>query len=556
MRINNHLPFFLLLLFVGLAALPLQAASARYRCMWREDPATTMVIGWDQISGHSPVLYYDEIDFGEQAQAYRYQKQPDRYIQAKGMNNQFVRLTGLRPNTVYYFVIKDSEGTSRQMSFQTAPDQPDQPLSIIAGGDSRNNRAARVEANRLVSKLRPHFVVFAGDMTGGDTHENWRNWFDDWQQTIGSDGRLFPIVPARGNHERENASITELFDVSNTEVYYGLTFGGNLFRLYTLNSLIAPAGRQAIWLEGDLEANQSIIWKMAQYHQGMRPHTRNKPEKDELYNNWGHLFYNYGVDLVLESDAHVVKTTYPLRPFRGAGSDEGFIRDDQRGTIYIGEGCWGAPLREADDPKQWTRAFGSFNQFKWIFVSQQRMEIRTIQTTNTQNVAEVSHNNIFELPIGLSVWNPKSGDVIQIHNQRMAQHNRPIRSPAQDPVLPQRPGRRNDSSEATAPEQESATPPVAPKEQPADRNDWSAFTKVMPDANDIITVKFDMPRPGPLAMQLIDRNWAIKLRANLPQEEAGQQVKQLTLKDLPKGEYLLIIRSGKQVLRKYQVVKR
>lgn len=558
MRLHHHLPCLLLLFFGLAAAAPVFGNTARYRCMWREDPATTMVVAWDQVSGSNAVLYYDEIDYGGQAEAYRFRKAPDRYTKAKGMDNQFVRLTGLKPNTVYYFVIKDNEGMSSRMSFRTAPDDPSQPLSIIAGGDSRNNRQARLEANRLVSKLRPHFIVFDGDMTGGDTNENWRAWFDDWQSTIGSDGRVFPIVPARGNHERENASITELFDVPSADVYYALTFGGDLFRMYTLNSLISPSGSQAIWLEGDLELNQQVTWKMAQYHQGMRPHTRNKPEKDEIYNNWARLFYSYEVDLVLESDAHVVKTTYPIRPFRGAGSDEGFIRDDQRGTVFIGEGCWGAPLRSPDDHKKWTRAYGTFNQFKWIFVSLERIEVRTVMTHESQNVAEVSHDDVFQIPIGLRLWTPPTGDVIYIQNDKVAQTQRPIRQPIRQTVRDRIQDRRDDhltgSNQSTAMEPSPHTPP--PAREPSAPNDWSAYTKIMPDAQNFITVKFTMPRPGPIAVQLVDRDFAIKARFNIPKGQAGERVKKFPLENLDKGEYLLIIRSGQQVLRKYQVVKR
>jgi hypothetical protein len=523
--------------------------------MWREDPATTMVVAWDQVSGSNPILHFDEIDYGGQANAYRYRKAPDRFIRAKGMQNQFVRLTGLKPNTVYYFVIQDSEGMSKRMSFKTTPNSPNQPLSIIAGGDSRNNRQARVTANRLVAKLRPHFVIFNGDMTGGDTNENWRAWFDDWQETIGSDGRLFPIVASRGNHERENASITELFDVPSIDVYYALTFGGDLFRLYTLNSMIAPAGSQAIWLEGDLDANQHVTWKMAQYHQGMRPHTQRKPEKDELYNNWARLFHSYEVDLVLESDAHVVKTTYPIRPFRGVGSDHGFIRDDEHGTVYIGEGCWGAPLRSADDAKQWTRAHGSFNQFKWIFVMPDRIEVRTVITDKSVGVAEVSHNNLFEIPLGLILWKPPTGDVIYIQNDKVAQTSQqPVRDAVRERIQDRRDDHLTGNNQSTAMEPSPPTPP--PARESSDPNDWSAYTKIMPDAQNFITVKFTMPRPGPIAVQLVDRDFAIKARFNIPKGQAGERVKKFPLEDLDKGEYLLIIRSGKQVLRKYQVVKR
>ncbi|MEM9917177.1 MAG: metallophosphoesterase family protein [Bacteroidota bacterium] len=382
--------------------------------MWRSDPSTTMVIGWNQVSGQQPVLHYGTTDAGQQYEAYPYQQSPNRFVPSKGMKNYFVRLTNLQPATVYYFVIVDSEGQSRRMSFRTAPDNPYERLSVIAGGDSRNYRESRRKANKLVGKLKPHFVLFGGDMTGGDNATQWRAWFDDWQHTITSEGRLTPIVVTRGNHEYSNQSLIDLFDVKERHLYYGLTFGGDLLRVYTLNSLIACGGDQKDWLKEDLTAHPHIRWKMAQYHFAIRPHTRKKRERNGQWLHWASLFEKHQVNLVVESDAHCVKTTYPLRPSREAGSEEGFIRDDKNGTVYVGEGCWGAPLRRNDDDKAWTRNSGSFNQFKWVFIGQDRMEVRTVKTDNADLVAEVHLDDRFSPPEGLSIWHPSNGPVIYI----------------------------------------------------------------------------------------------------------------------------------------------
>ncbi len=389
----------------------------RLRCMWRADPTTTMVIGWDQTSGTSPVLYYTTKNRGGDMTAYADTQRPDRVIVIKGMNNHFVRLRGLRPGTTYYFKIKDSQGSTAVHSFQTAPASPYSRLSIIAGGDSRNHREARISANKIVGKLRPHFVLFGGDMTSADVNNEWLDWFDDWQHTISVDKRLTPIVVARGNHEYSNKTLIDLFDVQTTDLYYAHTFGTDMLRIYTLNSLIPSGGKQQAWLMDDLQKNNYIQWKMAQYHHTIRPHTKRKPEKNEMLLNWATLFYKYQVQLVVESDAHVVKTTYPIKPSRTTGSDEGFIRDDELGTVYVGEGCWGAPLRNNDDPKSWTRASGSFNQFKWIFVDREKIEIRTIQTDGADAIGSVDPFNIFIPPLGLTIWEPLTGPVITIENR-------------------------------------------------------------------------------------------------------------------------------------------
>ncbi len=407
--------FFILLTF--LITSDAFATVDRFRAMWRDDPATTMVIGFDLISGTNPVIYYDTQDNGRDYDQYRYLQEVDHVVSAKGMNNQFIRLRGLMPNTIYYFVIKDSENVSRKMSFRTMPDNPYERLSIIAGGDSRNHRAARRNANSMVAKLRPHLVMFGGDMTGGDNSDQWKKWFDDWQETIGKDGRIIPIIVTRGNHESSNVSLRELFDVAAEKLYYGMTIGGDLLRVYTLNTLISSGGDQMAWLNHDLKTiGTRCRWKMAQYHYAIRPHTTSKTERNDQLKNWATLFHKYKVNLVVESDIHVVKSTWPIRPSREPGSEHGFIRDDVNGTVYVGEGCWGAPLRRANDRKSWTRDTDSFNQFKWIVVDYDGIEVRTIKTDNANEVGYCTEDTRFSAPNGIEIWHPANGPVIYINH--------------------------------------------------------------------------------------------------------------------------------------------
>lgn len=398
------------------------AKTDKYRCIWRDNPSTTMTIGWNQISGSNPVVYYDTLDYQTDISQYTFQKKPSKVIKAKGLNNHFVRLVNLQPNTKYFFLIKDSEGKSQRFWFQTAPNHPNERLSILAGGDSRNHRQGRQNANILVAKLRPHCVVFGGDMTGLDIDREWKNWFDDWQLTTASDGRMTPIIAARGNHEKSNKTLVDLFDVPNESVYYALNFGGNLLRVYTLNTMIATGGDQKVWLQNDLKKSHEVLWKMAQYHHPMRPHTAKKAEGTRLYKSWAKLFYDFNVQLVVECDAHVCKTTYPIRPTYAKGHDEGFVRDDKRGTVYVGEGCWGAPIRPANDAKEWTRATGSFNQIKWIWIDKDKVEIRTVKTDNASSVGRLTDATRFKIPKSINIWKPKTGAVITIKRKKNIQN--------------------------------------------------------------------------------------------------------------------------------------
>ena len=429
MKADKWMLVILLLLTIGQFA---QAKVDKLRIMWRDDPATTMVIGWNQISGSAPEVCFGDVDGGSNTDFYPNCAQPARSVFFKGLNNYFVRLEHLQPATEYFFVIIDSEGTSRRYSFITAPADPYSRLSIIAGGDSRNYRNARQRANQMVAKLRPDFVMFGGDMTGGDTDKEWKQWLDDWQLTITEDGHITPIVATRGNHEYSNKTIVDIFDVPSKNVYYNLRFGGNLLEIYTLNSLIASGGNQKIWLEEQLSLAQNVQWRMAQYHYAIRPHTGRKTERNDQLSNWAKLFYQHNMNLVVESDAHVVKTTWPISPSRAAGSEEGFIRDDEKGTVYIGEGCWGAPLRKNNDDKSWTRNSGSFNQFKWIFVGQEGIEVRTIKTDNVSQVAAVWKEDRFTPPAGIEIWNPSNGPVLNIPNRSVYAQHSDFKSPMQE----------------------------------------------------------------------------------------------------------------------------
>ena len=383
--------------------------------MFRADPATTASIGWDQVSGSDPVVFYDTVDHGTDHALYAMQQSVTRAVTYRGMDNNYARLTDLKPNTAYYFVIRDSEGTSERYWFKTCPDNPGTRLSFIVGGDSRNNRTPRQKANRLVAKLKPHAVLFGGDMTSGDTDGEWDEWMKDWQESIHSDGRIIPIVATRGNHEGSNDVVYNLFDVPSPDVYYAITFGGNLIRAYTLNTEMSIGGDQSNWLAQDLrETATSVQWKLAQYHKPIRPHVGFKTEGNAQYANWAPLFYDFGVNLVVECDAHTVKRTWPLKPSTDEGSDEGFIRDDSTGTVYIGEGCWGAPLRSNDDNKSWTRDSESFNQFNWVFIDTNKIEVRTIKVDNEENVGEVNDNDIFTAPANLDIWEPENGSLIEI----------------------------------------------------------------------------------------------------------------------------------------------
>ena len=429
-----------LILLIGLffytctSTKPLANQPSKYRLVWNDDPTSTVTIGWDQGQVKDPVVYYGKEDFGQEWQKYPQGQVPTRVVTGyRGMNNHFAKLSNLEADQVYYFVIKDSEYTSDRFWFRTAPDEA-KAFTFLAGGDTKSSGPALTAgrlSHKMVAKLRPLFVIFNGDFCSGNgtDDDDWQQWLDDWTfLTTTNDGRLIPIVPVHGNHEDGDYTVlNKLFNApyqyeNEENVYYSLSFGGDLFHMIALNSQVDGLEDQTKWLEEDLKKNQNFTFKLAGYHKPMRPHTASKSENDHLVEAWAPLFYKYKLNIAMEGDSHMSKITFPIRASDEEGSEEGFIRDDINGTMYIGDGAWGASPRPNNDDKNWTLRSGSFNQVKWIHVFPEkegnpaRMDIRTIITSernpdnedeiisHVDDVSNLSESDVFAIPENINLF--------------------------------------------------------------------------------------------------------------------------------------------------------
>ncbi len=419
-------------LFQGCKTVPeTPASSDKYRLVWNDDPATNITVAWDQHVVANPVVMYGTEDHGRAFWKYEFSKTEDRVLDKYEMITHFVKLTNLEPDQKYYFVIKDDSGVSDRYWFRTAPDKP-KAFTFIAGGDTKSEdeplEAGRA-THRLTAKLRPLFVMFNGDFCSGNgtVPERWHTWLKDWHElTTTPDGRMIPIFPVHGNHENgDHANLNYIFnapyqDNDSSKIFYSTSFGGDFFHIIALNSSVDEGGRQRDWLEEDLKAHEDFSFKIAGYHKPFWPHTSSKVENQYQYNQWAHLFYDYGLDISMDGDSHMSKITYPLRPDSASvDSFMGYVRDDEKGTMFLGEGSWGAFPRSIDDDKPWTIKSFRGNQIKWIHVFPKeedlpdRMEIYTVvsatyddndvQTLYEANVSSLSEDNLFDIPDNITM---------------------------------------------------------------------------------------------------------------------------------------------------------
>lgn len=428
--------------------LNLYANTSQFTLSYRDDPATTVTIGW---SGDEGQVYFGNVDFGNNYLNYPNSVSIDRSGTAHGLTRHFVRLTGLTPNTIYYFVVRDiNNQTSSRYYFRTLSDDENVPLSFISGGDTRDGfkllgiyiedcpsgdcREMRRKGNQMVAKLRPDFVAFNGDFVmnqiTSNTTQEWNNWLDEWQLTITDDGRLFPMTFTQGNHE-DNLDIYNFFDVP-IEEYYALNFHNNLLRLYLLNSELNACSNaeQLNWLSQDLQNNTGTnfdpFWKFVNYHVPTYSMGNGYGLAQEQMTCWVPLFESYNVRLIMESHGHLTKWTYPC--VSNSNQDD-FEIDMENGIVYIGEGQWGAPHRTLDftgvNQKSYVRDQGVFDNFFWIRVTPSQTKVQCVPFNELENILAIGDNSLGkELNTDIAVWNPSNGDALILNNELSALTNK------------------------------------------------------------------------------------------------------------------------------------
>jgi hypothetical protein len=314
------------------------------RVIWTADPSTQATLSWStpKRGETHTVRYRIKDDSGPTstvlAESGRFTGgEPELYY-------HHARLAELQPSTAYEVEFISDKVHSEKMYFITGPDD-DRSFSILHGGDSRSDHGIRRTMNRLIGERMAttannknpddDILAFAhgGDFVGnGKNVKQWSQWLSDHELTRGTDGRLLPIIPTRGNHDH-GTPFNEVFGFPEADKnIYALDLGTQV-RWITLNTEISTGGDQAKWLEQELkESRPKYRWMLAQHHYPVYPAVKGI---GSAFHNWAPLYEKYNLDLACESDGHNIKRTFPIRDGK----------QDPTGVVYIGEGGLGAPQR-------------------------------------------------------------------------------------------------------------------------------------------------------------------------------------------------------------------
>ncbi|MDA7928894.1 metallophosphoesterase family protein [Mariniblastus sp.] len=351
----------------GSAELTPPSIPKHLRVSWTSDPATEAIISWSTFKPSDASAVRFRIRNSNANYSISTASQ-GRFLSNKTeLHYHHGKLVGLAPDTAYEFQIT-TEGQINQTYYFITASGIDRSFSLLHGGDSRSDQTARRKMNLMIAdlvtksfadkELSNDIIALAhgGDyVADGSNLEQWIKWMDDHELTIGQDGRMLPVIPARGNHDKSEL-FNQVFGFKEKDNnYYAINLNPTV-RFVTLNTEISTAGDQAQWLKRELkESRPRNRWLLAQYHRPAYPAVK---APGAALQSWVPTFEKNNVDLVCEADGHNIKRTLPIR---------GNVMDST-GVVYIGEGGLGVAQRTPKVDRWYLQPPGMSDSASHVFV--------------------------------------------------------------------------------------------------------------------------------------------------------------------------------------------
>ena len=272
-------------------------------------------------------------------------EEPQEVAGALPVTSHRIRLEGLRPGTRYSYQIRDGrEPLASDLSFRTAPDDPNASVRVVVTGDSGSGREPQYKMASVIRELSPDLFLIAGDLVYTGSADI--SIFDPYKEILPRCG----FYPVPGNHDLfipwKDLFTPPCENPQGTGTYYSFNWGNAHFVGLDSNWSIAADSPQTLWLVSDLEAARlaGVQWTILYFH--------SPPYTVGMY-SWSHLQSRFvippladrfQVDLVIAAHDHNYQRTYPLRGdlVRDGWQDPRFVFP--RGTVYLVTGGGGGTL--------------------------------------------------------------------------------------------------------------------------------------------------------------------------------------------------------------------
>lgn len=290
------------------------------------------------------------------------------------INQHVIKLTGLKPNTKYYYRVGDaSRGWWSDVGVIETADNSNVftflHMSDSQGGIERQYNKWADTVNTAYKKFpNAKFIMHSGDQV--DSGTNFRQW--NWLFNTASNNLLSkPLMPTVGNHEKKGSALSNYFELSNvpsqdseTGLYYSYDYNNAHFIVLNTNDLNKDgtlSDGQLAWLKEDAQ-NSDKTWKILSLHKAVYSNGSHYDDKDVkgLRKQLSTLMPELGIDLVLQGHDHVYLRTDVLNNNKVVttpkektyyGGQEYSTKIKPQGTIYTIDGCSGVKYYQTKDVK-------------------------------------------------------------------------------------------------------------------------------------------------------------------------------------------------------------
>ncbi|NUR61946.1 MAG: metallophosphoesterase family protein [Catenulispora sp.] len=355
------------------------------------DPAREMYASWaTATSVRRPRVRFGTLDGGHGDTV---AAETRTYVDGASGREVYVhhaRIRGLRPDTAYVYSALHDGVLPDSAAFRTAPSGR-KPFTFTSFGDQATPTTtwspaaaggytsvpatvaspASADVVAGIEQVAPLFHLLNGDLCYANINpDRLRTWEAFFQNNTRS-ARFRPWMPAAGNHENEKGNGPLGFSAFQTRfalppngedaefagLWYAFTVGAVRFVVLQNDDVALQdggdnyvsgysAGRQRAWLERTLRAARAscdIDWIVVCMHQVMISSSDANGADLGIREQWGPLFDQYEVDLVVCGHEHDYERSHPVRGVvsgsetltpNPVATDTGTV-DTSKGTVHM-----------------------------------------------------------------------------------------------------------------------------------------------------------------------------------------------------------------------------
>ncbi|MBA2544393.1 MAG: metallophosphoesterase [Deltaproteobacteria bacterium] len=288
--------------------------------------STSALVGWVSISPDGEHVDITRPDGTLVLQAMA--EPEDVVVRNAGETQQWARVDGLTPNTIYCYRMANGTPLSERTGFRTAPaiDDP-KAVRFLAFGDSGGGGSDQRALLARMFEFPYELIIHTGDLAydDGSIDEFEDNVFGFYEELF----KNLPFFPAAGNHEYNTddaVPFRSVFALPGMETWYSYDWGRVHFVALDTE---ASYETQAAWLDEDLTATTQP-WKIVYMHRP--PYSSGEHGSDtSLRAALAPILEKHHVQLVLSAHDHDYERMIP-----------------QNGVAYVVTGGGGKGTREVD----------------------------------------------------------------------------------------------------------------------------------------------------------------------------------------------------------------